>query len=68
MSLELKRRPIRVWVNQPSNLQPLHVYHGRKGLLLEYESGQCEMYFDDDNSGKAYSSLVDLSWVSKEFV
>lgn len=36
---QAKRWPVRVWINQPSNLQPFHKLHGALGLAVhEYDN------------------------------
>lgn len=37
--------PKRMWINQPSTLQPLHAYHGRNVLAIDDGNGQARMYF-----------------------
>lgn len=48
MHLTEFRKPRRVWVNQPSTLQPYHNYHGKKGIAVDNKDnslGHVTLYF-----------------------
>ncbi len=36
--------PRRAWVNQPSGLQPAHIYHGMVGLVVNDSGGAARFY------------------------
>jgi len=38
-------KPIRVWVNAPSTLQPDHEWHGRNGLAVLDEGTMARLFF-----------------------
>ena len=40
-----RNRPQRMWVNQPSTLQPLHHLHGVNVLAVEENDSCMEIYF-----------------------
>lgn len=40
-----KRWPVRVWVNQPSGLQPYHNLHGTLGLVVHEYDDTFRFYF-----------------------
>lgn len=40
-------RPVRVWINQPSTLQPDHRLHGKKGIAIPEEGKFVDIHFTD---------------------
>jgi hypothetical protein len=60
MTMTLKR----MWINQPSTLQPLHKYHGRN--VLAYKEGTVyRIYFLSGRvvSMQAPSGCLSLGWI-----
>lgn len=55
MNLNKFKRPTRVWINQPSGLQPLHKYHGEVVTAWEEPTGDVSIYF---NKGDVHSMRV----------
>lgn len=51
----------RMWINQPSKLQPHHKLHGTNVLMAKY-GDQTEIYF---LSSEVVSQLIDPSALSK---
>lgn len=50
----------RGFINQPSSLQPLHAFHGKRGIVIEKSSKNLTIYFHE---GKLISVKV-----LKEFI
>lgn len=53
-------KAIRMWINQPSTLQPLHKYHGTNVLAIP-EAGGYTIYF---LSGDTISMQASSNWLS----
>ena len=51
----------RMWVNQPSNLQPLHSLHGTRVIAIKVNGNQAEIMF---LSGEVISQLIDWNALS----
>ena len=47
--------PCRVWINQPSKLQPLHKYHGKVGIAFKDSNDIITVYFTE---GSLLSMIV----------
>ena len=43
------KTPTRVWINQPSTLQPFHKYHGLVDIAHTNEKGDTYIYFTEGN-------------------
>lgn len=61
--------PRRMWINQPSKLQPLHELHGLNVLAVRDESGECARIYCLNgwviSQQAPWSSLSD-GWRDKE--
>ena len=60
------KRPVRVWVNQPSTSQPDHEFHGKVGIAIPPvdDNGIVDVFFTDGpivSSRMFASSLSDAS-------
>lgn len=53
--------PKRMWVNQPSALQPLHHYHGTLVLAVPYTDESMAVYFLDGETSSAVLPRETLS-------
>jgi hypothetical protein len=55
--------PCRAWINQPSTLQPMHNYHGMRGIAIvdPMQSDAIRIYFSE---GELFSMQVDPKWLS----
>lgn len=40
-------RPRRVWINQPSTLQPHHKLHGKYAIAIPEEGPVCDIHFTE---------------------
>lgn len=51
MNLSDFKLPCRVWINQPSTLQPMHKYHGMRGIAMTdpSQSDAVRIYFTEGN-------------------
>lgn len=62
-------KPIRMWINQPSTLQPLHKLHGTNVLAIDcnYNDRLKEIYFlqGDTISMLAPKLSLSLGWVRR---
>lgn len=54
MSLDYGR-PRRVWINNPSTLQPYHHLHTKKGIAIPEIGNFCDIHFCD---GAAHSMRI----------
>jgi hypothetical protein len=52
----------RMWINQPSYLQPLHSFHATNVLAIRYSGNTFDVYF---LSGNVISMLVPSNTLSK---
>lgn len=52
----------RAWVNQPSKLQPLHGFHGKKCIVNDYGDTVVTVWFTE---GEIHSMVVPRNCVSK---
>ncbi len=55
-------RPVRVWINQPSTLQPNHKLHGKVGIAIPEKGKFVDLHFCD---GLVYSMRIAKSSLSK---
>ena len=54
--------PYRVWINQPSTLQPLHHLHGKKCIAWNDRPNNVRLFFTD---GPIHSMDVDPKCVTR---
>jgi hypothetical protein len=56
----------RMWINQPSTLQPHHSMHGVNVLACEERPGTMRVYFLSGNvvSQEMFSNCLSLGWRS----
>lgn len=54
--------PQRVWINNPSSLQPHHGLHGKVGIAVLESSGKVRLYF---TVGSIHSMLINPLYLSK---
>ncbi len=54
----------RMWINQPSTLQPLHSLHGKNVLAVKESENMYRIYFLSGNtiSIRAHSNTLSLGW------
>ena len=52
----------RAWINQPSNLQPLHSEHGKRGIVRDDGGATVRVWFTE---GKCHSMEVPRQCVSQ---
>lgn len=52
---QLKKKPLRVFVNQPSTLQPFHHLNQQRGIAV-LEDEQVRIYFTE---GDVFSQFID---------
>jgi hypothetical protein len=54
----------RMWINQPSTLQPLHKLHGTNVLACEVRPGICRVWFlsGDTISMEAPRNCLSVGW------
>ena len=57
----MKNKIVRMWVNQPSTLQPLHHMHGTNVLATRDSDGGARVYF---LSGPIVSQQMMWEWLS----
>ena len=60
----------RMWVNQPSTLQPLHHLHGTRVLAHDNGDGVCHIYFLDGPviSQRALTVTLSDGWPDRKGV
>ncbi len=60
-------KPQRMWINQPSTLQPLHKLHGKNVLAIRESQGWYTIYFLDGDVISQIAPLNTLSngWLNK---
>lgn len=58
----------RMWINQPSTLQPLHAYHGTNVLAQPYDGDRMEVFFVSGETVSLITSRTTLSdgWVTEQ--
>lgn len=56
--------PRRVFINQPSENQPFHKYHGLVGIAIPETGSACDVYF---TSGSIYSMRIPKLYLSFKF-
>jgi len=44
--MKVFKKPTRVWINQPSTLQPLHEMHGKTAIAMTEPNGFTSIYFE----------------------
>jgi hypothetical protein len=54
----------RMWINQPSTLQPLHQLHGKNVLAVKEGENMYRIYFlsGDTISMRAHSNTLSWGW------
>jgi hypothetical protein len=65
---DFKHFPQRVWINNPSTLQPHNKLHGKVGIavLKVHSTGyeEISIYFTE---GEVHSMVIDPMWLAKKF-
>lgn len=58
-------KPERMWINQPSTLQPLHARHGENVLAVPYTPGSHAVYYlqGDVVSSVVPSNVLSVGWL-----
>lgn len=59
---------VRMWINQPSTLQPYHAYHGRRVLAHLVDGDYARAYFTDGPvvSMRVAHNALSEGWPARE--
>jgi len=55
----------RAWINQPSTLQPLHEYHGKRCIVNDTDDKTVTIYFTE---GAIHSMMVPRLCISRIYI